>query len=59
MQVQADTGEGCWPDACSLLEGLLDAAENLGIRNAEVMTYVIMLASSLAGVLPVTLQLAL
>ena len=51
MEVQADSGEGCWPDVCSLLEELTVAAKNLGIRNAEAMTYVIMLASSLAGAL--------
>lgn len=49
--MQADPGHGCWPDACALMHGVLDAAKNLGIRSAEAMTYVIMLVSSFAGAL--------
>lgn len=52
--MQADSGEGCWSDSCALLDGLVVAAKNLGIRNAEALTYVIMLVSSFAGKLLVS-----
>jgi hypothetical protein len=47
--VAADPGTDCWPDVCTLVDSVIIATQNHGIRNAEAMTYVIMLLASFSS----------